>query len=135
MRFHHVGHATRSLERTRPTLQALGYRLDRPVLLDADLGVHVEFWSAPTSPTIELLAPGAPDSPLLPILRQRSGPYHYAFLADSPEETNNWATKVRARALTPELRAVSFPESRIRFFGIPDGSVFEIIWPMVYMDG
>lgn len=129
MLFHHLGHATRTLDRSRATLKALGYQCVAAEIHDVKLGVLVEFWHSPNAPMIELLQPADPSSPLVAILRQRSGPYHYCFSAESFEEVGAWVLETRARMLTPPLDAVAFPQRKIQFFGVPDGSIFELVWP------
>jgi methylmalonyl-CoA/ethylmalonyl-CoA epimerase len=125
--FHHLGYATRSIERSRDLMAEQGYVATSDVIRDETIGVTVQFLSALGAPTVELVAPIREDSPVIRILQQRSGLYHTAWLVDDLTHLDNFPMMRRATPMTDAMPAVAFENRLVRFFALRDGSIVEFI--------
>ena len=78
--FHHVGLATRSMDRARAVFEGLGYSVDASSPVPCQR-VRVCFASKADHPTIELIEPVGDDSPVRSILdKVGSTPYHLCYV-------------------------------------------------------
>lgn len=126
LEFHHIGHATKSIKRSRKLFERLGYSEESSIIKDEALGVSVQFWTSGNAPRVELVEPLGPSSPVWKILQRRGGPYHYAFEA-SERAFRAFVSGNRLKPLTSELQAKAFPNRFIQFFAGTDGIIIEII--------
>ncbi len=125
--FHHLGYATRSIERSRDLLAEQGYAPTTEAIQDEGIGVTVQFLAALGAPDVELIAPLGDDSPVIRVLQQRSGLYHTAWLVDDLERLDDYPMLRRATPMTDAIPAVAFDLRAVRFFALRDGSIVELI--------
>jgi methylmalonyl-CoA/ethylmalonyl-CoA epimerase len=77
--FHHVGLATKSLDRARAMFEALGYHVSEPEYVPSQR-VRVSFVTRDGQPTVELIEPVDPQSPVQTVLdKVGSTVYHLCF--------------------------------------------------------
>ena len=82
---HHIGIATKSIERSKQSYQKLGYTATKTVY-DPNQKVNISFLSRENSLLLELIEPATEDAPVNNILK-RSGttPYHLCYETDGIE--------------------------------------------------
>lgn len=127
--FHHIGNATKSIEKSGKLLESMGYSEESPVIHDFDLGVSVQFWNAIDAPRIELVEPLGTESTVWKVIQKRSGPYHYAFESGN-KHLSEFIKANRLKPITEKLAAKAFPSSTIQFFAGSDGMILELIVEM-----
>jgi methylmalonyl-CoA/ethylmalonyl-CoA epimerase len=114
--FHHLGLATKSLERAAKTLQAMGYETGGPVYVPAQ-DVTVCFASRPGHPTIEIIEPGSEKSPVRNILdKGGSGPYHLCYRVPDLSAACTWLEANRFQAIGPAFISNALDDQRTCFF-------------------
>lgn len=80
IRLHHVGFVVSSIEECADAFAAsLGATWDRNIFSDPVQKVRVTFFQAPNpgEPSVELVEPGGPESPVSRFLEQRGGGLHH----------------------------------------------------------
>jgi hypothetical protein len=127
-RFHHVGYATKSIVKSIEVFQQLGYEPENLTILDKQLGVKIQFLtnSENKAPRIELIEDLVDGDihPVLAILKQRPGSYHFAYLIDSIQD---FSLKNRLRAITSCGPALAFEGRHVQFFMSHDEGIIELI--------
>jgi catechol 2,3-dioxygenase-like lactoylglutathione lyase family enzyme len=127
-RFHHVGYATKSITKSIEIFRQLGYEPENLTILDKLLGVKIQFLanSENTSPRIELVEDVVDGDihPVLTILKQRPGSYHFAYLVDSIQE---FSLKNKLFVITPCSPAQAFGGRHVQFFMSRDDGIIELI--------
>jgi catechol 2,3-dioxygenase-like lactoylglutathione lyase family enzyme len=127
LKLHHVGHITRSTSRSRGAYESLGFEVEGDAVIDEVLGAKLVFMSG-HGILLELVEPLTGTSALQRTLSNRSGPYHYAFeFLGQAEDLRDWAATRKLVPLLWDLPAVAFPGAFVTFYGVPDGSLVEII--------
>ena len=125
---HHLGYATRSIEKSLRVFQNLGYRAERPLITDSELGIKVLFIINEQSHNhrielVEDLVDGI-IHPIPAILSQRPGSYHLAFVSNS---ISDYSTNHSLRAITKCAPAIAFEGRHIQFFMSRDEGIIELI--------
>lgn len=125
--FHHLGIATKSLEREAPAWELLGYTPEGDEFEDPIQGVRGLFMTAPDAPRIELLAP-LPDSTTLDgILRRGVKCYHHGYEVPDLEEGIERLKAARARVVREPAEAIAFDHRRVVFLALPNLWMVELI--------
>ncbi len=126
LEFHHIGVATRSLEKELPVYTLLGYAPESAVFEDPAQGVRGLFITAPGHPRLELLEnlPGSAtlDKPLE--LRQKL--YHTAYYVPDLDRALAIFSANRAKLLSPPKPSVYFG-GRICFLTLPNLGIIELM--------
>jgi hypothetical protein len=127
-RFHHIGYATNSIVKSIEVFQQLGYEPEDSTILDKQLGVKIQFLSnsenkAPRIELVEDLVDGD-IHPVMAILKQRPGSYHFAYLIDSIQD---FSLKNKLRAITSCGPALAFEGRHVQFFMSRDEGIIELI--------
>ena len=128
MKFHHVGYATDDIHGSILLFQRLGYSQHTDIVEDILNNVSVVFMAISNNQALlELVAPLAPNKdalPLGPILKKRSGLYHFAF---EVEEISDAMSQIGLFPLSACKPAMAFGGRHIRFGISPDGGILELI--------
>lgn len=127
MEFHHIGHATKSIDTSSTIFSEIGYSPESTLIIDTLLDVRIEFWISSSGPRIEFIQPISKNSTVWKILSKRGGPYHYAFLVPDISEAKIKLEKKKVRPITDPLPAMAFGGRQIQFFAGADGSIIELI--------
>lgn len=126
-RFHHIGVATKSIDREEETYRQLGYSCEGSVFTDPVQGVRGMFVVGP-GPRLELLEPYAGSTTLDPWLTVGSRIYHLAYEVDDCSAAISVAQKtLKAHVLRPPLPAVAFGGRLVVFLVLRNRSVIELI--------
>lgn len=125
-RFHHIGYATKTLEREREFFRQLGYVQAGESFSDDQQGVFGCFLEGP-GPRLELLENLPGFETLTPWLNAGIGMYHLAYEVQDLAQAEFWARARRGRRITEPLPAVAFNGRRICFYLFRDGPMLEFI--------
>lgn len=126
LRFHHLGIATRSLEKELLAYRPLGYRPEGAEFVDPQQGIRGLFL-IDGGPRLELLEPLPGAETLTPLLRRGIKCYHHAYEVPSIEESVTALRPARARITRAPLPAVAFDGRLIAFLTLPNGWMVELI--------
>lgn len=124
--FHHIGYATKSIEREQNTFELLGYRLEGKPFTDPVQGVSGCFLVG-VGPRIELLESLSGSQTLAPWVEAGIRMYHLAYLVDDIYQTTEWARQQRARVTVEPVPAVAFAGRCISFVMFRNGLLIEFI--------
>jgi methylmalonyl-CoA/ethylmalonyl-CoA epimerase len=127
MEFHHIGHATKSINTSSKIFSELGYSKESDPIEDDLIDVKIEFWKTPFGPRMEFVQPISDNSAVWKILVKRGGPYHYGYLVPEISEVAARLRKKKVRPISDAMPAVAFNGRYVQFFAGPDGSVIELI--------
>ncbi len=123
--FHHIGVATRGIDRELPALEKLGYVVQGERFHDPLQRVNGLFLAAPGQPTLELLENSGEAGPLDYWLDHGVKFYHFAYETDDIEESLREKLNQRAKIVTPLTKACRF--SRICFLMMPNMMLIELV--------
>lgn len=129
-RFHHLGVAVRDLDAAlTPYSELMGYRLFDGPYDDPIQRVRVAFLrrEGTTDPVIELVAPGAEDSPVLNYLRKDVGAYHMCFEVTPMDETIAQLRQRGCLLVSGPVPAVAFGGRRIAWMFTPTRQLIEVL--------
>jgi methylmalonyl-CoA/ethylmalonyl-CoA epimerase len=124
--FHHVGLATRSLERERAAHQRLGFVEEGPTFEDPRQKIRGQFLRNGGF-RVELLEPLGEDSPLHDWLRRGQKMYHQAFEVPRLEEAIAALRREGALLAVPPCPAVAFGGRSIAFLLLRTELLVELI--------
>lgn len=86
-KFHHIGMAVTSIDKTKPLLLAMGYCVSDTVIEPVQK-VYVAYARKEGFPTIELLEPLDDTSPVKGILKKNGNtPYHVCYAVENIQDT------------------------------------------------
>lgn len=123
---HHLGVATRSIERELPCYEAVGYRVASAPFIDQKQGVKGLFVEAPGQPTLELLENIGPGGPLDDCLARGIKIYHFAYaVGDIDAAVSDLTRRAGARVIVPATGAVCF--KKICFLMLPNMLMIEMV--------
>lgn len=126
MKFHHIGVATRQIEKELPLYLLLGYEKESGIFEDGLQGVRGIFLTAEGQPRLELLEnlPGCHtlDTPL----RQNQKLYHAAYCVEDIEQAMNLLIRNRAKVISPLKKSAYFGK-RICFLMLPNMMMLELV--------
>ncbi len=124
--FHHLGYATKSIDRDRALFERLGYQLEGHPFSDPIQGVHGCFMVGP-GPRIELLENLPGSITLSPWLEAGVKMYHMAYWVSALQDAVQWAQGQGARVVGAAAPAVAFGERRICFVMFRTGQMIEFL--------
>lgn len=123
---HHLGVATRSIEKELPCYQALGYTAGSEPFIDEKQGIRGLFISAPGQPSLELLENLGPSGPLDDCLSRGMKVYHFAYETKDIESSAQALVKGSgARIIVPPTEARYF--RKICFLMLPNMLLVELV--------
>ena len=124
--FHHVGVATKSIEKELPLYTLLGYEMESDFFEDPLQGIRGRFLTADGHPRLELLE-NLPDSHTLdPQLEANQKLYHTAYYVGDIEKAVEVFTRNRAKVISPLKESVYFGK-RICFLLLPTMAMIELL--------
>lgn len=124
--FHHIGVATRSIDKELPFYTLLGYEKEGGVFEDSLQGIRGLFLTAKDQPRLELLE-NLPDSHTLdPQLKMNQKLYHTAYYVGDIEKAIEAFTKNRAKIISP-LKQSAYFGKRICFLLLPNMGMIELL--------
>lgn len=127
--FHHLGLAAKTPEPAKAFLEALGYIAEKPVY-DPAQRVNLRMFNSPSMPAIELIWPGAEQSPINNIvLKYGSAIYHSCYTCSDIKLTLQKMRDcgIRLVELAPPTPAVLFGGKKVSFYSVPGFGIIEII--------
>jgi len=116
LRLHHLGFVVRSIEDCGSSFaQALGATWDGKITFDPIQKVRVTFLEgrSNTDPLIELVEPGAEDSPVTQFLAKGGGLHHLCYEVNDLAEHLEFCKSVGNTIIRPPVPAVAFDGRRI----------------------
>lgn len=126
MKFHHIGVASRQIEKELPLYRLLGYEKEGDAFEDSVQGVRGMFMTADGQPRLELLEnlPGSHtlDTPL----NQNQKLYHAAYCVKDIETAMDLLIRNRAKVISP-LRKSAYFGRRICFLMLPNMMLLELV--------
>lgn len=125
--FHHIGIATRSIEKTAKYYLEAGFSMTETIT-DPIQKVKITFLTKGQMPRIELLEPAMDDSPVSQILdKSGTGPYHICYEVDNIEEAIKDLKKKRFLPLFKPVKAVALENRLICFLYNADVGLIELL--------
>ena len=125
--FHHIGVATRDIDKTAKHYLDAGFEMSE-IVIDPIQKVKISFITKEQMPRIELLEPAAEDSPVSQILEKSgTGPYHICYEVDNIEEAIKDLKKKRFLPLFKPVKAVALDNRLICFLYNTEVGLIEIL--------
>ena len=124
--FHHLGYATRGIDRERRVFENLGYRIEGETFVDPAQGVTGCFLVG-AGPRIELLENSPGEETLTAWLNAGVKVYHFAYRVPDIEAAIDWARSKRGKVTVSPVAAVAFGGAKICFVMFPNGFLIEFI--------
>ncbi len=115
-KLHHVGFIVASIEECAEQFaQSLCLSWDGVITFDPIQNVRVSFFAGhkPTDALIELVEPGAPDSPVSKFLKRGGGLHHVCYEVNNLESHLEWCKTVGTIIVHPPVPATAFGGRRI----------------------
>lgn len=126
MRFHHIGVATKNINRELSNYIPLGYTPSSSVFVDERQKIKGVFITAQGQPCLELLENLTHDGPLTTYLQNGVRYYHFAYETDNIEADMEFLTKEKkAFVVVPITEATYF--NRICFLMLPGMIMIELV--------
>lgn len=126
LRFHHIGVATRGIEKELPEFERLGYTALSSVFSDKTMRIRGLMLAAPGQPTLELLENMDEGGPLDVPLKRGIKFYHFAYEAEDIEKTvRDLLEDGRAKLVYPVSGAEYF--RRVCFLMLPNMALIELV--------
>lgn len=124
--FHHVGVAVQDVAKAADHFgRVFGAVVDTPVYHDLQQGVYIQFVKLGDL-RIELLAPGAGQSPVDGMLKRGISIYHVCFEAEDFDARLNEWTSAGAQLVSSPKPAVAFGGRRVAFVMV-QGLMIELV--------
>lgn len=125
-KFHHIGVATREIEKELPVYALLGYQKEGEFFTDSVQGIRGVFLTADGQPRLELLENLEGSHTLDVPLKQGQKLYHMAFFVEDIEKTVDILRANRGKVISP-LRDSVFFKKRICFLMMPNMMLIELV--------
>lgn len=127
MKFHHIGMAVFSIEKTSGVYLSLGYAKTDTVF-DPIQHVNICFLTKTGEPTVELLEPVGDKSPVCDILKKNGvSPYHTCYEVASIADAASELKQKRIFPLGAPAEAVAFGGKRVQFFYHKNIGLIELV--------
>lgn len=126
MEFHHIGVATKDIEREFSTYRLLGYKREGGNFIDEEQGIKGQFIVSKNQPRLELLENLEDRNTLNKWLVDGVKNYHFAYLVDDIESAVVSLEKKRFRVISP-LKFSAYFGKRICFLVMPNRFMIELI--------
>jgi methylmalonyl-CoA/ethylmalonyl-CoA epimerase len=127
--FHHIGIATKKIDKSIKVYQSLGYELqDDKIVNDPIQNVMIAFMYRLGHPLIEIVAPVDETSPVFNILKKmKTTPYHTCYeVVDIEEAINNLKIKKFVVVQQP-VKAIAFDNRLVSFLYHRDMGLVELL--------
>ena len=124
--FHHIGVASKDLNKDFSTFSFLGYTKSSEYFEDPLQGIKGYFLEAKDQPRLELLANLDGSDTVTPMLTSGNKMYHFAYLVSDIEKALQVFINARAIVTSP-LKQSTFFGKRICFLMLPNLYVIELI--------
>lgn len=126
LNFHHIGVATKSIEKELSVFKTLGYRPVSDIFTDEIQNIRGLFIEAPGQPCLELLENLTPEGPLMSCLQKGIKFYHFAYeTEDMDADVAFLSQEKKARIIVPVTVADYF--ERICFLMLPNMMMIELV--------
>ncbi|MGL6363259.1 GNAT family N-acetyltransferase [Aeromonas veronii] len=126
MEFHHIGVATKDIEREFSTYRLLGYKREGNYFTDEIQGIKGQFIVSNNQPRLELLENLVGSNTLNKWIEDGNKNYHFAYLVDDIESAIVSLGQRRFRVISP-LKLSSYFGKRICFLVMPNRFMIELI--------
>lgn len=124
--FHHLGYATRGIDKAIDTFTPLGYQREGDEFIDHTQGIRGLFMVG-GGPRVELLENLPSSDVLTPWINRGVGVYHLAYEVGSLSTTMAKLRLQRARVVMEPVPAVAFGGRNIMFAMLRSGLLLEFI--------
>lgn len=131
LQFHHMGLALQEEEQAAVFLNAMGYNCQEKVY-DPEQNVNLRFYTANTSPSVELVLPGEGDGPLTPILKRFNEMiYHTCYEVDDLEKclADIEDRGLRVLPVSGPKPALLFGGRKVSFYKVMGFGLIELLEP------
>ena len=127
-RFDHLGIVTKSLQRGRKALAALGVEAWTEAVTDPVNGVHIQFGRDRAGVVFELLEPIDEDSPVYPALTSGKAILnHVAYIVPELEPAGETLRRGGYAPAGEPKPAIAYGGARIQFFVTPVRFIVELV--------
>jgi methylmalonyl-CoA/ethylmalonyl-CoA epimerase len=124
--FHHIGLATKNMDRAKGLYLALGYAVSDSTVA-ASQRVRVCFVTKDGHPTIELIEPLSDDSPVRTILEKSgSTPYHLCYTTPDLAKVETQLRALKCQPVGDVFRSEPLNGQATRFFYSSHIGLFEV---------
>ncbi len=128
MTFHHIGIATKDIEKTILKYNIMGYELVSKKIFDPIQNVYIVFMEKEGSPRVELVAPVNENSPILNILNKNGTiPYHFCYEVDNIEEEVKKLQKFKFILISKIVPAVAIENRLVCFLYNKETGLIELL--------
>ncbi len=126
LKLHHIGCATRNIEKELKTFQMLGYSQCSDFFCDEIQKIKGVFISALNQPCIELLENLSSDGPLTSHIIKGNKFYHFAYeTTDIHKDLERFVCDFKAKIIIPITKATFF--ENICFMVLPNMMIVELV--------
>lgn len=127
MKFHHIGVAVKSIDKTAAVYVAGGYT-QSVTTFDAVQNVNICWLTKDGMPTVELLAPVDETSPVCKTLEKNGvTPYHTCYIVDDIEQAVAELRKLKYIAVSNPVAAPAISNSRVCFLYNKNVGLIELV--------
>ena len=126
LKFHHIGIATRGIEKEVPVYTLMGYKAEGAIFQDSNQGIRGFFLTAADQPRVELLENLTGSHTLDEPLERGLKIYHTAYLVSDIEKAVKVFQHNRGRVISP-MKQSSYFGKRICFLMLPNMQMIELI--------
>jgi methylmalonyl-CoA/ethylmalonyl-CoA epimerase len=116
VKLHHIGYVVHSIAESAESFAlSLGATWDGNIIFDPIQKVRVSFFQgqSPMEPSIELVEPGGPESPVSRFLKKGGGLHHLCYEVKDLESHLGFCKSVGTVIIRPPVPAVAFGGRRI----------------------
>lgn len=126
-KFHHIGYAVFSIEKTAAIYEGAGY-LRSKTIFDEKQNVNICWLSKDEMPLIELLEPVDDGSPVVKTLKNNGvAPYHICYVVNNIDAAVSQLRKMRYIALIKPVEAVAITNCKVCFLFHHDVGLIELV--------
>lgn len=126
LEFHHIGVASKKIEKDMSGFSFLGYIKASDIFEDKLQGVRGVFLEAKGQPCLELLENLDGSDTVTPMIESGNKMYHFAYLTSSIEKAMGVFLKAKAKIVSP-LKQSAYFGKRICFMVLPNMYIIELI--------
>lgn len=126
MHFHHIGYASKSIDREIQVFGKIGYSLEGERFIDENQGVIGQFLVG-NGPRMELLENINGRNTLTPILEKGMGMYHFGYQCENLNDSLKLANVQGAIIISEPKVSVAFHGKLIAFVMARNGFIIELI--------
>ena len=124
--FHHIGVASKDIEKDLSVFSLLGYTKSSEIFEDTTQGIRGVFLEAKGQPCLELLSNLEGRDTLTPMLESGNKMYHFAYMVADIEKALDTFIKTKAKIVSPLKQSTHFGK-RICFLLLPNMYIIELV--------